>query len=58
MNTALTIAVLVIPSVLVIASYLLARRKIEEIHKLVNHRLSIALEEVEELKKRLGVSHE
>lgn len=55
MTTFLTIAV---PSALVIASYVLARRKIEQIHLLVNSQLSEALAEVEALKQRFGVDDE
>jgi hypothetical protein len=50
-----TVTIAIIPTLFVIASYLLARRKIEQIHVLVNSRLSAALTEIRSLKKRLGI---
>jgi uncharacterized membrane protein len=50
-----TVAVAIIPTLFVIASYMLARRKIEQIHVLVNSRLSDALKEITSLKKLLGI---
>lgn len=46
--------VVTIPTLAVIGAYLLARRKIEQIHVLVNSRLSEALKEITSLKRELG----
>jgi hypothetical protein len=39
------------PTIAVIAAYLLSRKKIQQIHVLVNSRLSEALDEIEKLRE-------
>jgi hypothetical protein len=49
-----TTLVVAVPTIAVLMSYWAARRKIEQIHILVNSRLSDALSEIRSLKKELG----
>lgn len=49
------VLVIVVPTVAVVASYFLNRRKVDRIQALVNGRLSAALAELEEMRRLSGV---